>query len=131
MKKLLPILGCVLVALLMMPAFLAARRTNAAEASGQAIASEAFGLIGTSSARFPRAPAAIIRELRGENEAAGLLRISARIAECQGELLDPWGSVPDHFRSATGEPLIRPRGIAVFEPDDARRGRLSELEADE
>jgi hypothetical protein len=128
MKKLLPILGCIFVGILMMPAFL--KRPAHDEAQQEAVVIEGHRLLEAFAAyreEFDAYPAggqaAMIRELRGENAKQQVFFESpSESLDDKGELLDPWGSpYRITFDSATGEPLIHSAGKnRLFESDGAK-----------
>lgn len=128
MKKLPAILGCVLVAVLIMPAFL--KRPARDEAKQEAVVLqvhrllEAFAAYRNEFGAFPTGtPAGIIRELRGENTKQRVFFESPpESLNANGELLDPWGNPYQMtFDPATGEPMIHSAGQNRFwEPDGAQ-----------
>jgi len=121
MKKLLPILGCVFVGILIMPAFL--QRPARDEAKEEAVIFqrakllEAFAAYREEFGAYPEGTsAAIIRELRGENARQKVFFESPpESLNEKGELLDPSGHpYRITFDGATGEPLVHSAGKNPF-----------------
>ena len=128
MKKLLPILGCLFVGILMFPAFL--KRPARDESQQEAVVIqghnllEAFAAYHEAFGAYPAGDAAaIIRELRGENEKGQVFfECPPASLNDKGELLDPWGfPYRITYDSATGEPLVHSAGKnRLFESDGAK-----------
>lgn len=129
MKKLLPFLGCVLLAILVLPAFLEPPARDHAQQEAVVLEgaklSEALAAYHAEFGEYPPGGVAeIIRGLRGENAKQQVFFESPPESQnAAGELLDPWGTPYQiTFESETVPPTIRSAGPNRLFEDESARG---------
>jgi hypothetical protein len=130
MKKLTAILACILLGILLMPAFL--QPPGRDEAQEESLATqgarllEAFAAYQQEFGAYPAgSPEAMLRELRGENEKQIVFfETPPESVNEKGELLDPWGNpFRITFEPETQMPLIHSAGRnRLFEAESANGG---------
>lgn len=130
MKKLFAILGCILLSVLLMPAFIRPPAQDQAQEESVVIQGarllEAFAAYQAEFGANPTgSPQDMLRELRGENEKQRIFfECPPESVNEKGELLDPWGNpFRITFEPETQKPLIHSAGRnRFFEADSAIGG---------
>lgn len=130
MKKLSAILGCLVLAVLLMPAFIKPPASDQAQEESVVVQGarllEAFAAYREAFGAYPAgSPEMMLRELRGENEKQRVFfECPPESVNEKGELLDPWGNpIRITFEPETQAPLIHSAGRnRLFEADSAVGG---------